>query len=68
MTLKKCNLENREDLITAYLSRQLSAKDAEQFEQHLLQCDECSKEVEFQSNLKSALPHRYRRPPPENKK
>lgn len=41
----KCDLENRHNLITRYLSGELSDTEASEFEEHYFQCEVCFKEL-----------------------
>ena len=41
----KCNLENREDLISKYLMNELSEDENLKFEEHYFKCDDCFKEL-----------------------
>lgn len=41
----KCNLENREDLLSKYLMNELSEDESLKFEEHYFKCDDCFKEL-----------------------
>lgn len=47
-----CVLENRDERLRAYVMRQLSEDEEEQIEAHILECDLCFRELQFQDSLK----------------
>jgi len=46
----KCNLKNRNKLITNYLLGELSEEDSKSFEEHYFQCEICFKELKVAEN------------------
>jgi len=43
----KCNLENREDLISKYLMNELSDEESIRFEEHYFSCEDCFNELKM---------------------
>jgi hypothetical protein len=50
-----CGLQNRDDVIEAYVAGRLAGKDMEKLEAHLLECEVCFRELQFQDDLKQAV-------------
>ncbi len=50
-----CGLQNREDVIEAYVEGRLSEDDMEKLEAHIFACDLCFRELQFQDDLKQVV-------------
>lgn len=51
----KCNLDKRSDIIDAYIHNQLSEEEAEEFERHFFDCDQCYNDIKFRRELKHVI-------------
>ncbi|MBV6506119.1 MAG: hypothetical protein ILNGONEN_01690 [Syntrophorhabdaceae bacterium] len=53
--LASCSLQNREEMISAYVMGKLDEQKAQEFELHIVECEWCFHELQFQDDLKQVV-------------
>ncbi|HYS53342.1 MAG TPA: zf-HC2 domain-containing protein [Thermoanaerobaculia bacterium] len=60
---QNCRYSDEDDVLRAYVAGRLSESAAEEFEQHLFECDRCAQEVERAVELRSVMGRREKQSP-----